>query len=131
MDRRENGAFLGGIARIWVRINITQPLRKCIRISAMRDEEDTIILLLYEKLPDFCYACGRLGHSYRDCDGESIDKEKHAFGVWMRDSSHVGGGRGNRGSGVKHDGTRNDATSHDESEQLDSQALINLSREER
>lgn len=35
LDRGENGAFPGRFARIRVRINITQPLRKCIRISAI------------------------------------------------------------------------------------------------
>ncbi|XP_075489324.1 uncharacterized protein LOC142528125 [Primulina tabacum] len=117
LDRGENGAFLGRFARIRVRINITKQLRKCLRISAMRDEEDTIILLVYERLPDFCYACGRLGHSCRECDDEDADKVNHSFGVWMRASSHAGGGRSNRGSGVKHDETKNAVPTQDESGQ--------------
>ncbi|XP_075515387.1 uncharacterized protein LOC142550031 [Primulina tabacum] len=63
VDRGENGSFLGRFARIKLRLDITKPLRKCLRISVMREEEDPIILLVYERLPDFCYACDRLGHS--------------------------------------------------------------------
>ncbi|XP_073122061.1 uncharacterized protein At4g02000-like [Henckelia pumila] len=68
--RGENGLLQGRFARIRVRINITQPLKKCIRICAMRDEDDTIVLLVYGILPDFCYACGRLDHVYRDCEDD-------------------------------------------------------------
>lgn len=59
LDRGEDGAFLGRFARIQVQMNI-KPLRKCVRISAMKDEEDAIILLVYERLPDFCYHAGGL-----------------------------------------------------------------------
>ncbi|XP_073014526.1 uncharacterized protein [Primulina eburnea] len=115
VDRGENGTFLGRFARIRVRINLTKPLRKCLRINAMREEEEAIILLVYERLPDFCYACGRLGHSFRDCDDDSADK-------W--------GSRGNRSGGVKKDGAPSEENSQEASDQPDSQALITLDRSE-
>ncbi|XP_075479285.1 uncharacterized protein LOC142520170 [Primulina tabacum] len=126
VDRGENGTCLGRFARIIIRLDITKPLRKCMRISVMREEEDIIILLVYEKLPDFCYACGRLGHSLRDCDEESANKVNLGFGAWMRASSHVGSVRGSRTGGVKQDGPRNDEKSPEASNQPDSQALTHL-----
>ncbi|XP_073016744.1 uncharacterized protein [Primulina eburnea] len=61
VDSGENGVFLGRFVRIRVRINISQPLMKFIRIKANGEEEDIIVLLVYERLPDLCYACGELG----------------------------------------------------------------------
>lgn len=80
LDRGEGDSFLGQYVRIRVRLNITRPLKKFIRIKTVGNEEDLIILLVYEKLPDFCYVCGRIGHTFRDCDDESADQSTHDMG---------------------------------------------------
>ncbi|XP_073046024.1 uncharacterized protein [Primulina eburnea] len=74
----------------------------------MREEEDSIILLVYERLPNFCYACGRLGHSLRDYEEESAHNEKLVFGAWMRASSHLRNAQGSRNGGAK----RNQQVNH-------------------
>lgn len=34
------------------------------------------IPVTYEKLLDFCYACGKLGHMMKDCDSDSSPRKK-------------------------------------------------------
>lgn len=101
MDAGENGVFLGRFARIRVRININQPISKFIRISTEGEAEDIIVLLVYERLPDFCYACGRIGHTVRDCVDDTVNKDKLEYGTWLRATNYVGGGKGRHTYGSK------------------------------
>lgn len=45
----------------------------------------------YERLQDFCYACGRLGRTVRDCKETTDDKDREEelpnnYGPWLRAS---------------------------------------------
>ncbi|XP_073275452.1 uncharacterized protein [Primulina huaijiensis] len=91
VDEGLNGSCLGQFSRIRVRINITKPLKKFIRVSTGMDHDDNIIIVSYERLPDFCYRCGIIGHSFRTCEasmGENISME---YGSWMRATSKMRG----------------------------------------
>lgn len=50
-------------------INITKPLMKILEIRQedINEEEDIRVLIRYERLPDFCYCYGCIGHQYRKC----------------------------------------------------------------
>lgn len=37
----------------------------------------------YEKLPDFCFHYGLLGHTQKDCDANGIDHGDQ-YGAWLR-----------------------------------------------
>lgn len=51
--------------------------------------DDLVIILVYERLPDFCFAYDRIGHEISDCDDEHIDKENPTFGNWLQASAHT------------------------------------------
>lgn len=76
VDTKENGFTMGRYARIRVRIDISKPLKQFIRVSIHSEEDDICVILVYERLPDFCYRCGCIGHSFRVCESSSDNKEK-------------------------------------------------------
>ena len=92
--------FIGNFYRVWVRINVSKPLKNA--VSMVREGKRQIYRVKYEKLPDWCAVCGRLGHLYKE-HGNGIHppsalvfKDLRASWV-MRTGRGPGGGRGNRG----------------------------------
>lgn len=42
--------------------------------------------MTYEKLPDFCYGCGCLGHIIKECeDHNGATDEELPYGAWLRE----------------------------------------------
>ena len=57
----------GRYLRVRVLINISKPLKRGSRITAMGGE-NILAIFKYERLPDFCYLYGRLDHQELECD---------------------------------------------------------------
>lgn len=112
IDVGERGQCLGRFARIRIRRNLSIPLQQCIWVQPSDSEEDIPILLLYERLPEFCFSCGRVGHTFRDCEEDNSVNMSHKFGAWLRASFHSGStrtrnGRGTREGSGQHNSPRN------------------------
>lgn len=72
--------------RIKVNLEITKPLRRGIRID-MGNAVRRWFALKYERLPLFCYWCGKLGHVDLVCKDKSAEidnKGDFPFGPWLR-----------------------------------------------
>ncbi|KAK4424714.1 hypothetical protein Salat_1665000 [Sesamum alatum] len=74
--------------RIRININVTKPLKRALRICSKSGEE-SMIRFSYERLPNFCYLCGKLGHISRFCDlrfdAQFSDPGLHTpYGAWLR-----------------------------------------------
>ncbi|KAK3211117.1 hypothetical protein Dsin_015823 [Dipteronia sinensis] len=86
------GAAVKGSGKfLWLRIKIdvTQPLRRCLRVDVMGYDKETVMVLRYERLPKHCFRCGRFGHltsEYMDPNVITGDdwKEVLPYGVWLR-----------------------------------------------
>lgn len=64
----EGDCLTRGFLRVRVEINLEQPLSKGFWLKGKSESgQDRWISFRFEKLPDFCYACGRLGHDNRAC----------------------------------------------------------------
>ncbi|KAK6163170.1 hypothetical protein DH2020_000034 [Rehmannia glutinosa] len=83
------GSVVGKFLRIKVEIDIQKPLCRVIQLDEKFQKR--LIGIKYERLPDFCFHCGKLGHILKDCDehiltsgSEPADLE---YGAWLRASS--------------------------------------------
>lgn len=62
---------------LWVRvwIDVTKPLKKGFFLKRV-NEEDLWVKFTYERLPAYCYGCGRIGHMMNDCsDSDDVWKQ--------------------------------------------------------
>ncbi|XP_057808786.1 uncharacterized protein LOC131023260 [Salvia miltiorrhiza] len=85
VDCGAGGMCLGRYARVKISRSIHEPLTRCVPLVVEGEEEDNLILVLYERLPDqFCYACGKLGHYLKSCSLGEKEKKKAKFGPWLR-----------------------------------------------
>ncbi|KAK3211190.1 hypothetical protein Dsin_015896 [Dipteronia sinensis] len=73
MDVGHSGKCSGEFLRVRINLDVTKPLRSCLRVDVMGDGNETIMLLQYERLPNHCFQCGHLGHSTRECS-DAADK---------------------------------------------------------
>ncbi|XP_074341908.1 uncharacterized protein LOC141679304 [Apium graveolens] len=85
-DPANYDGFWKAYVRIRVRMNVTKPLKRRMKIKRSGGEWSWINFK-YERLSTFCFVCGILGHGERDCNvvyanaGKVVDK---AYGTWLR-----------------------------------------------
>ncbi|TXG50019.1 hypothetical protein EZV62_025894 [Acer yangbiense] len=88
IDDGGSGDCVGKYIRVRVVVDVTKPLRRMLRVDVLGDGKETNMLLRYERLPDHCYRCGRIGHVVRDCSivPSSVEPEDYnlMFGSWLR-----------------------------------------------
>ncbi|KAK6120279.1 hypothetical protein DH2020_045970 [Rehmannia glutinosa] len=65
-DTDTSGSVIGRFLRIKVSIDITKPLIRIIHADVHGQKR--AIFLKYERLPDFCFHCGIIGHILKDRD---------------------------------------------------------------
>lgn len=72
---------------IRVSLNINLLLRQCLWVNSQQAQDNICIILVYEKLPNFCFKYGKLGHVHRDCDNQEGKGSTLKFGAWLNASS--------------------------------------------
>ncbi|KAL5819660.1 hypothetical protein ACOSQ4_023502 [Xanthoceras sorbifolium] len=86
IDGGQNGDCVGKFLRVQVLIDVTKPLKRGLRFE-VGDGEMCSALLCYERLPNFCFFCGCMGHLLRECQSNNkglLDHSSLKFGAWMR-----------------------------------------------
>ncbi|KAK3218022.1 hypothetical protein Dsin_011992 [Dipteronia sinensis] len=82
---------LGKFLRVRVAIRIDEPLRRFLRVDVLGDREETVMPIQYERLPDFCFHCGLLGHTIRGCpedENEALPEgQVPSYGACLRATS--------------------------------------------
>ncbi|CAL1405530.1 unnamed protein product [Linum trigynum] len=73
--------------RLRVSFNVTKPLRRGVLLA--NGKENIWYKVVYEKLPNFCYNCGILGHLRKNCKEEIVLEEEMQYGNWLRATSPV------------------------------------------
>uniref|UniRef100_A0A803NJ14 Zinc knuckle CX2CX4HX4C domain-containing protein n=1 Tax=Cannabis sativa TaxID=3483 RepID=A0A803NJ14_CANSA len=67
VDENSSKDCLGRFLRVQVRIDITKPLPKLMKVSLIKGEENFKFPLKYEQLLDLYFYCGIIGHPLREC----------------------------------------------------------------
>lgn len=67
-------------------VDVRQPLKEEVKLKA-RGGEHCRVRVKYERIPLFCYICGKLGHDDKDCDEHRWDNSPvKRYGDWLRAS---------------------------------------------
>lgn len=73
-----------------VEIDVCKSLRKDAKLKR-GGVEGFLVTIKYEQLPQFCFTCERIGHTYRGCPWPSKLNTRELtreFGPWMRAPTH-------------------------------------------
>ncbi|KAM0894407.1 hypothetical protein ACQ4PT_024485 [Festuca glaucescens] len=76
IDNDARGDIFAKIIRARVRIDISQPLQRWVTIRDGVAEEDVVVWVAYERLPNFCNFCGIIGHQVAECRLPEADRKK-------------------------------------------------------
>ncbi|KAL4352786.1 hypothetical protein GQ457_06G015250 [Hibiscus cannabinus] len=89
VDHRVEGGNMGEFLRILVEVDTRKPLRRCFLLHNGLAKQASPCPLRYERLPDFCYFCGLVGHVLASCPTKSAadDGKKLQYGSWLRVST--------------------------------------------
>ncbi|XP_035545856.1 uncharacterized protein At4g02000-like [Juglans regia] len=77
------GVTLRRYLRLKVELKVEQPLLEGFELARPNGEVRKI-LIQYERLSDFCYGCGRLGHIVQTCPIYMFPPDFSKYGPWMR-----------------------------------------------
>ncbi|MBA0585917.1 hypothetical protein Gorai_016678 [Gossypium raimondii] len=86
IDWKDHNGGWTEFIRLKVKINVLKPLRGVVKLL---DREGTKVtgVINYERLPDFYYGCGLIGHSSKTCKynkGSALNESNLQYGSWMR-----------------------------------------------
>lgn len=87
VDVTGDGVGWGRCLRIWVYIDITKPLER--GRALVLNGKSIWVSFRYEKLPQFCYFCGRIYHADKPCTNKTShrindDDLAKPWGAWLR-----------------------------------------------
>lgn len=74
--------------RLKIEIQLDKPLKRGIKVRIGK-ADPVGVTISYERLPSFCYCCGKLGHTHKDCDKTEeadIAEDDMPYGDFMRAS---------------------------------------------
>lgn len=72
--------------RIRVLHDVRKPLVPHVRVMMKNGIEEDFDVK-YERLPLFCFFCGKVGHGTKDCDGDDDDSDQEVkYGGWLKAS---------------------------------------------
>ncbi|KAL5820960.1 hypothetical protein ACOSQ3_022842 [Xanthoceras sorbifolium] len=65
----------GKFLRVKVQVDISKPFLRGLKVKLEEFDMLVVAIIKYERLLEFCFGCGHLGHSLRDCENEAARDE--------------------------------------------------------
>jgi hypothetical protein len=101
VEQNDGEAEWGEYLRVRIVIDLTKPLDRGRKINIKN--KSTWVMFKYEKLPNFCYHCGKVHYSRMGCSAKSLKGEGSItgdtpFGPWLRVSPVFRRWKGGSGS---------------------------------
>ncbi|KAL0429540.1 UNVERIFIED_CONTAM: hypothetical protein Sradi_0580000 [Sesamum radiatum] len=92
-ELHEHGLNWSPTMRMRVAMNISKPLKRAMRLCSPTGES-FLVTFSYERLPNYCYMCGILGHIAKFCplryeDDFEEPREALPYGPWLRANNQV------------------------------------------
>lgn len=96
VDNSQEKGSVGTMLRFRATIDITKPLRRMIQITGPQGQEIQVHVA-YERLPNFFYFCGIMGHLVKDSHHclqfagptGDIPEDQFMYGDWLRTHANV------------------------------------------
>lgn len=88
VDVGDNGSNSGEFLRIRVAVMCNKPLRRHLMIKPKGRANAERFDLKYERVPHFCFYCGVMGHTERDCVAEAKETQCIRFSVDLQASPY-------------------------------------------
>ncbi|KAL0327910.1 UNVERIFIED_CONTAM: putative mitochondrial protein [Sesamum calycinum] len=105
VDLDSSGEVWGSSVRIRATIDITKLLKRALKIRTVLGDEQ-LVTFTYERLPNFCYFYGCLGHLSRQCE-QQLQEDFHdpgehtPYGNWLRATASLNYRGRNGGSATR------------------------------
>ncbi|KAL0413246.1 UNVERIFIED_CONTAM: Peptide-N(4)-(N-acetyl-beta-glucosaminyl)asparagine amidase [Sesamum radiatum] len=92
VDVEPNGVIWGSSLRIRVAVNVTKPLKRAMKIRTVLGDEQ-LVRFTYERLPNFCYFCGHLGHTTHSWELQmpTVSSTRETIPLWRRATCYSSG----------------------------------------
>lgn len=74
IDMGEVGTCLGRYLRIGIQVDVTKPLERGFNVE-LNDDKSVHVIVQYERLPNYCFDYGKLGHLKRECPDEELNRD--------------------------------------------------------
>ncbi|KAM1247946.1 hypothetical protein ACFX2J_043827 [Malus domestica] len=79
----EDTARAKGFLRVRIMVDTTKPLAIGCWVTRANDKESWVEFQ-YERLQDFCYKCGRIGHASNECSSLADREDAVSYKEWTR-----------------------------------------------